>query len=351
MKRFAVVIVIVCTGSAVWWHSCGSTSQPEKGAAGEQEVVLDCSSTSVLDDFDDKRAREALLRHLCASADWRVTPHLEIVGPEMHAKSILEAEKRARPTLGPDGWPGKGARSRPVVSVRFDSSPPSNWKKRRYVLAKAGAKAVEVPLSAASDDSHTLDSAVMIQGGSLILTICEYRGGHERILTKRAMQEVAEELSAVRKNVEEIERDGYLHKWLPNGSMRESVAVIPLQIREGFSRGMYWVSGYVNPQEKGYITIRTFHVGTGKELDADVNSWQTAQYVGWSSKPNEKFFFECDLAAPSYLTEEEERMDLDDPRRFHAMAAHQNIRVEVWFHGKEKRKLLEATKILAPWMR
>ncbi len=351
MKRFAIVIAIVCTGSAVWWHGCDATSRWEGVITGEQKVVLDCSSTRLLDDFDNERAREALLRHLCASADWRVTPHLEIVEPEMHVKSIPEAEKRARPTLGPDGWPGKGKTGRPFVSVRFDSSPDGYWKKRRYVLAKAGAKAVEVPLSTASDDSHAVDSTVMIQGGSLILTIGEYRGGHERILTKRAMQKVAEELAAVRENVEEVERLGYLRKRLPNGSLRESVADVPLEIREGSSRGMYWVSGHVNPQEKGYITMRTFHVGTGKELDADVHSRRTAQYVGWSANRDEKFFFEYELAGPSYLTEEEERMDFYDPRRYRAMQAQQNIRVEVWFHGKKKRKLLEATKILTPWMR
>jgi len=44
-------------------------------------------------------------------------------------------------------------------------------------------------------------------------------------------------------------------------------------------------------------------------------------------------------------------MDSSDPRRFQAMAAEQEIRVEVWFHGKGERKLLEATKLLVPWMR
>jgi hypothetical protein len=86
-------------------------------------------------------------------------------------------------------------------------------------------------------------------------------------------------------------------------------------------------------------------------LEADVNSWRTVQYVGWSSRPNEKFLFECELAAPSYLTEEQSKMDSSDPRRFQAMAAEQEIRVEVWFHGKAERKLLEATKVLVPWMR
>jgi hypothetical protein len=217
------------------------------------------------------------------------------------------------------------------------------------VLAKAGAKAVEVPLFA--DDSHTLGSALMIQGGSLTLEFHEYNLGPERTLTKKAMQEVAEELSAVKDNIEEIERHGYVRKWLPDGSIRESAVGLPLEIREGFARGMYRVSGYVNPQEKGYITLRTIHARSGKALEKDVNSWRTVQYVGWTSRRDEKFFFEYELAAPSYLTEDEWRMDPEDPRRLQAMAAEQEIRLEVWFHGKGERKLLEATKLLVPWMR
>jgi len=345
MHRQAMVALILCAACPVWWGGCGTTSRP----AGK--VVLDCSSTQVLNSFAEVRAREALLRHLCASAAWRVTARSEITGPEKRVKRVLEAEKPVQRLKDTDDWLAPTAMIQHHVTLRFDSSPPSHREKRGYVLADAGATSVEVPLSVAPDDSHTLGSELMIQGGSMTLEIREYNLGRERTLTKKAMQQVAEELSAVKDNIEEIERNGYVRKWLPDGSMRKSAVELPLEIREGFSRGMYDVSGYVNPQEKGYITLRTIHARTGKALEDDVNSWRTVQYVGWSSRRDEKFSFECELAAPSYLTEDEWKMEPEDPRRLKAMAAEQEIRVEVWFHGKEERKLREATKVLVPWMR
>lgn len=49
----------------------------------EKVVILDCSETVVLSEFVDDRMREALLRHLSASAGWTVG----IAG----VKGVLEA--------------------------------------------------------------------------------------------------------------------------------------------------------------------------------------------------------------------------------------------------------------------
>jgi hypothetical protein len=336
---------VLCGPFVVCWGGCGPASRP----AGK--VVLDCSSTRVLNDFANDRAGEALLRHLSASAAWRVTVHSGISEPGTRVKRVIEAEKRVKRLTGADDWLASSAATQIHVRLWFDPSPPNRLEEGTYVLAKAGAKVVDVPLFAAPDDSHTLGSRLFIQGDSMILEIGEYNLGRERTFTEKAVEQVAQELMAVRDNVEEIERNGYLRKWLPDGSVRESAKDLPLEIREGFMRGIYDVSGYVNPHEKGYITLRTVHVRTGKALEDDVNSWRTVQYVGWSSRPEEKFFFECELLAPSYLTDDQWKMDPEDPRRLEAMAAEQKIRVEVWFHGTQERKLIEATKVLVPWMR
>jgi hypothetical protein len=234
MKRLAAAIAILFGGFAVWWHTCATTSHPADGAAAGEQVVLDCSCTRVLDDFGNDRAREALLRHLCASANWQVTACLEIAGPEKRIKRVLEAENCVNRPKTVDDLFAQNATIK--VTVRFDSSPPSNRKNGRYVLTRAGSKAVDVSLSAAPDDRHTLRSTLMIEGGSLILEIDEYSAGRERTLTKKAMQQVADELSAVKDNVADIERDGYLKRWLPSGSVKESAVELPLQIREGLTR-------------------------------------------------------------------------------------------------------------------
>jgi hypothetical protein len=341
MKRLVFIALVLCIAFTFLWCCYAAT---------QQKVVVDFSSTKVLDDFNNDRAREALLRHLSASADWHVSAHLEIT-PDHKTKRFIWAE-----------YPARHARTMEEVlqfshqdvrvTLRFDSSfPITNLENGTYVLAKAGANAVEMSFSNAFDDSHTLNSDLIIEGGSLVLEIVENSADRDRSLTKKAMQQVVDELSDVKDNVERIERDGYLRKWLPASSVKESVVEAPLEIREDLNRGRYWVSGYVNPHEKGYITIRTFHVQSGKELNADVNSWRTLQYVGWSLRPNEWFYFNCDLTAPSYLTEEESKLDSSDRRRYDALAAKQNIRVEVWFHGTKDRKLLETTQVLQPWMR
>jgi hypothetical protein len=90
------------------------------------------------------------------------------------------------------------------------------------------------------------------------------------------------------------------------------------------------------------------HTSTGKELDRRIHAWRSIRYVGWSPRPDEKFFFQYRFTGPSYLTEQEKAMQLDDPRRLQAMQTPQEIRVEVWFHGQEARKLLETIRVLTP---
>jgi hypothetical protein len=302
----------------------------------------------ILDDFSGDREREALFRYLCASPQWRVTPGPETTGPEKGFKYI-QAEKSDR---CPQSTEERFVRSnRLTVTARFNFPLPGNSSNDIAKRATPVAKSVDVLLSPSSVNGQDLDSTLLIASGVFSFTIAEHSSGRDRWLTQEAMQQLADELAEVKDNLEQIERDGYSNQWLSTGFVRESSENIPLQIREDSNRGIYRVSGYVNPQESGYITIRAIHAATGRELDADQNSRRSLQYVGWSPRPNVRFYFEFELMAPSYLTEEQLKFAPEDPRRLEAMSAEQEIRVEVWFHGKEERKLLDATKRLVPWMR
>lgn len=237
------------------------------------------------------------------------------------------------------------------ITLRLDGKVPAQWKERGHQVVEAGARSVDLRLLPATDDSGTGGSALTIAGNSLVLEIIEYNAGSERPFTRDAIQEVSAELSAVRRDVEEVERMGYLRKCLPEGSVRESAAELPLEVHEGLTRGTYRVSGFMNPQEKGYITLRTFDVPSGKELDSEVNSWRTARYVGWSGRREEKFFFECELEAPGLPADERVEQGTADAHRPDSRPAEQTIRVEVWFHGNQDRKFLETTTTLVPWER
>lgn len=347
MKRIVVIACLTFTAVAAWRYVLLAVA---KSPPCSRTLAIDCSSTRGLSFFGKSRAREALLRHLSASTDWRVTASWQRVGPQEELERVFEATRRPTRILASGNRIQHRSYSLTVV-LRFASSPPSNWCTESYALAGAGDEDVNVPLLPTPHQSGSFGSTLIVQGDSVLLRIVEHSRSPQRWLTKKALREVGEELVAVSGNVEVIMRDGYLKKLTPTRSIDDSAGGAALEIEEGPTRGVYWVSGYVNEGEKGYISLRTFHARTGKELDANVNSWRTAEYVGWSAAPSERFFFGCQLEAPRYLEEEESRMNATDPPRFQALPVEQRIRVEAWFHGNEERKVLETTKVLVPWMR
>ena len=203
-------------------------------------------------------------------------------------------------------------------------------------VAEPGAPAVRVALSRARDASGTLDSLVLLKGKRLVLEILECNPDPDRPLTRKAIDEVSAEFSAIRSSVDVVLQRGYLRKWLPDNSIRESPADLPIEIadvREGLPSGVFWVSGYANTGEKGYVTIRSFDASTGEELGGAYNH-STVEYIGWSANLREKFFFESEVTVPGDR-------------------AKKKVRFEVWFHanGKKDRRLLETTRVVPTWTR
>ena len=184
----------------------------------------------------------------------------------------------------------------------------------------------------------------MVASENLILMIDERSTRDDRSLTRRAMEDAMKELAAIHDAVDAINRDGYLPGYLPKGSKVESADEVPLEIRddvgslsvrtadgksfEVVESGLYVVSGYVNPHEKGQVSIRIFNAATGDEFDEGTANLDRTEYVGWSSQENEKFFFESRFA-----------IDSPTEKRTKEVA-----RFEIWFHGKTDRKLQEATR-------
>ena len=242
---------------------------------------------------------------------------------------VIQAEKR-----------GLSYRVRVLFDAKCDGRGTTH-----HAVSKAGTKEVHLALQR---HDRTYRSTLIVEGASLVLEIDERNSGHERPLTLLAIQNVSTEFSAVLSNIEDIEQYGYLPSFVSSGSVRESATEMPLCISDGPVRGIYKVSGYINPHEPGYITVRTIDANTGEELDENINAWRSLQYVGWSTQPHSWFFFQHELAGPSYIPP---TMSPNDPGWRKSMTAPRDIRVEIWFHGTPPRKLLEATKRLSPWIR
>jgi len=339
--RPAFLAIVAVFGAGVL--SCAPPSRVSCCAADSGRATVDCSRTSVLNDFGKEPAREALFRHLCASADWRVTEMFLTLRLGSEPKRVVEAEKRTSHSSSIAEAAVAAAHGSVRVSLRFDAGIPEYWDAANFALAEAGAESAEVPLLRAPGDSGDLVSTLRIRGDSLLLEISEWGGGRERPRTREAIKQLTAELRAVRDSVETVVQKGYLPKILPQRSIRQSDSD-SFEVRSGGYDGDYIVSGYVNAHEKGYVTIRTFDAASGKELQADLNSWQTVEYVGWSDRTTERFFFESPLGGPG---EYDGREVVYGPNGEEILPTRQ-IRLEVWFHGGASRKLLEATKSLVP---
>jgi len=326
MRR--ILLGTCALAAAVLGYMLLSGSPPHRPAG---TIVIDCSCTTVLDEFNDDRSLDALFRHLCASSRWRVTRNLRT--------KMFEAERRGDKPRTLDEWHAPGRNRTVGVTLIFGFTPEEQDRGRtdqRYSsFGEPGDCAVRVAVRPAVDASKKFCSRTVIEGKRIVLSVAECNLHIERMLTKEVMEHVCEELTAVRQNLAVVEGEGYLRQWIPQGSILESAHDLPLDIQPGSQSGIYWLSGYVNPQEKGYLTIRAYETLTGIQSVGGFSGPDdpdTVEYVGWSEKPSEKFFFESQIVVPG---------DRDE----------RSIRLEVWFHGKNDRKLLEKTTLLLTWSR
>lgn len=287
-------------------------------------VVVDCSSTSALERFSDESLRQALLRHLSASAKWRVTK--EGTGIVARQDAPRSYSLRPQPRLQ---W---GEQFNVILRFAGTDSDETTVHADRHSEARAGAAEVNVRLNPRPDGSKTYGSVLVIKSKPLTLQIVEWNQGRDRTLTREALKALADELIAVADNAESVSREGYVQSQLPEVSLRESADEPPMEIGEGIQDGIFMIRGYINPGEFGYTTIRAFDADTGTGIEASRNENETLEYVGWSSSPRKRFFFESEFTVFGGGIEK-------------------RIRFELWFHGRQERKLLETTRTVKTWRR
>jgi hypothetical protein len=95
-------------------------------------------------------------------------------------------------------------------------------------------------------------------------------------------------------------------------------------------RGIYRVSGYVNPQQEGFIQVRLFRK-SGEELSA-LKASRSLEYIGWSADKRERFYFESEMTIDGN-------------------GQNENVRVAICFQPRYERELFNVETNVSTWVR
>lgn len=277
--------------------------------------------------------RALLLRHLAASAQWRVFREngrlvaTRRLAPSDHWRWTLHGYYSNHEW---DRWNNTTPGFQFRVTLGLEGEP---WwhGDSNSVLAKQGES---VPLSgkpqsgACGPGSH-----LVIKDAGVALEIMEQAHGPGRILTPLAIADVESELAAVLKG--NGASDGLDRSLLPPGSIRRGQA--DLVVQTGMQGGIYEVYAYVNPGAVGTTYLKAWEVTRGYPLSSDRLFTASNEAIGWSTDPQECFFYN------THVTIYE-----GDWGQFYA------ARFELWFKpddGSPERKLIERTYKIDGWMR
>lgn len=238
--------------------------------------------------------RELLLRYLCSSAEWRVTRF----GETPVIEGTLVALKRSK---SEDGWSttlhGYVAdftkdtllqsrvmlRLQPYKNRSEDGWIRNNW----YDKGAIGDSGVELNMYKPKYEQPGIESYLVLEGEGVWLEIYEQAESGDRAFTQRAVNEINEELRHLLDN-------GFSSTQLPQASTKISDKS-EILVLDGMQPGIYMASGYVNPGEPGWTYFKVFNTETGVEVMYEMEQKRTIEYVGWSSDPKEKFFFDSEV--------------------------------------------------------
>lgn len=168
-------------------------------------------------------------------------------------------------------------------------------------IAKAGSGRTPIRASspkpagegAPGHSAHT--SWLRVTGvDSVYLEIMEQARAPDRRFTRSALAQVHGELERVLQNAEVLEREGYVPSLWPAESSPPTEG-LPMLLHPGEQPGMYAVTAWVNPREKGRAHLRVFHEGTGRALSEDRITERTTELVGWSETGEALFPYQTDL--------------------------------------------------------
>jgi len=289
---------LAALAAALTLLSCCNTLRARAPAA-VKTVAVDCSDPT-LNAFADPKNRALLERHLASSAAWRLTRFGEHPG----CRGTLAALKR-RPVEG--GWEttlhgyisdrGDGPYCQTRTMLRLEAyaaGSSDGWIRNDwYDECVPGARARVRVNKSKSYSGGAFESYLLVQApAGVALEIMDDEMTTERRETTRLLAAVNAELKALLASKAARER-GFDPALLPAGSM-----VInkddQLTLADGMQPGIYMVSGYINPGERGNVYLRVFNEQTGEEVMLDMEKARTVEYIGWSDKPEEKFWFQSE---------------------------------------------------------
>lgn len=210
------------------------------------------------------------------------------------------------------------------VGVYLGHEKPKNdlmHKSLKY--ASAGSKEFRVPMiKSGSPSTCPYESWLWVKGNGIGVEIFEQSKEAPRVYTRRFLREICEELTPLR----DLGLDDSLDNLLVKGSF-VNLPSMSFEIEEGFHRGAYEATGFVNIGKKGYVYIKAFDKKTSNRL-SESRTKEKLEYPGWSSETNQQFYFRFEFTI----------YEGDWPEKYPAI-------LELWFKpsdGLPERKL--ATK-------
>lgn len=333
------VLTAVITGSC-----CGRIINELTEKKEWREKICTCridASDTTLDLFvGDKR--ELLLRYLCSSAEWRVTRFGETPAVTGTLVALRRAKTDSTWSTTLHGYVSDfnaDTLLQTRVMIRLEPYKPRSadgWIRNDwYDKGATGNDAVELNVYKPDYEQPGLESYLVLEGEEgeegegVWLEIFEQSKSKGRKFTQKTIDEIDAELRRL------LEK-GFSPALLPKGSTKISDKSM-IFVDDGMQPGIYMASGYINPGKPGWIYFKVFNTQTGKEVMYEMEQKRTIEYVGWSSDPKEKFFFNCEVWC------KEGDWEHEYPARF-----------ELWFvpeDGSPERLLETAERRIYGWER
>jgi hypothetical protein len=261
--------------------------------------------------------QQTLLRQLEASPEWRV----------FNERGTIVCHQRQ---LHGDDWVGpmNGFYNRPEDRVQTRAVFRFADKGESYVspLNQAGPLQGETQLTLKSSDQGIASNLSVGQKG-LWFEFFEQTRNENRALTREALAWAGDFLKRVRAGQDEIEKRGYAADLMPANGVGNGKA--RLEIHDGIDGGVYFVTGWANPGEAGYVYLKAYNAGTGARVSQGGLDRDSNELMGWSGNPAELFYYDTNITMGG---------GGDHPY---------NARFELWFHpanGGKERKLVEVTR-------
>lgn len=319
----------------------------------EGAAFVDLTDTDILNHFDSQY-RNLLEKYLAANARWNVRHW----GGRKVAFLCRQSEDRWERSMNmyflePDFFsesyePSKSYQYRVALYLGYEKPKISPLRKGPS-QAIAATRGVNVTIyKSPSSDTRDHESWLWVRGKGISVEIFEQSRQAEREYTRKLLGDVCTDLERLR----QIDSEKNIDDLLVEGSCIESSSSILLieneyhagrvshgQMRkddDGYGRGKYKATGYVNPGRKGHIYIKAFDKKTGKRL-SKARTREKVEYPGWSRDLHKQYYYQFQFTI----------YEGDWSHPYPAI-------FQLWFHpddGSPESKLAETTRTICGWQR